>query len=169
MHETYFRECILPLKEMLFRIALRITMNQQEAEDVVQETMLKIWDRREEWSRMNSVEAYCVTIAKNLAMDRIALKSSQTMQLADDYDYGASSASPFQKLVDSDNMNILSRLIEELSEKQREVLVMREVEGKSYKEIAAELKLTEEQVKVYLFRARQKIKQQFTDIENYGL
>ena len=52
---------------------------------------------------------------------------------------------------------------------QRLIMQLRDVEGKSYKEIAAVLNLTEEQVKVNLFRARQKVKQTFIDIEGYGL
>lgn len=57
----------------------------------------------------------------------------------------------------------------DLPEKQRSIMQLRDIEGKSYKEIATLLKLTEEQVKVNLFRARQKVKQWFTNIDNYGL
>ena len=63
----------------------------------------------------------------------------------------------------------MHRLVGELPEKQRLIMQLRDVEGKSYKEIAAALRLTEEQVKVNLFRARQKVKQKFIDIDNYGL
>ena len=66
-------------------------------------------------------------------------------------------------------MLLLHRLIAGLPEKQRTVLQLRDVEGKSYREIAEILGITEEQVKVTLFRARQKVKQQFIDRENYGL
>ena len=57
----------------------------------------------------------------------------------------------------------------DLPEKQRSIMQLRDIEDKSYKEIATLLKLTEEQVKVNLFRARQKVKQWFTNIDNYGL
>jgi RNA polymerase sigma-70 factor (ECF subfamily) len=46
---------------------------------------------------------------------------------------------------------------------------LRDIEGKSYKEIADILQITEEQVKINLFRSRQKIKQRYTEIEDYGL
>lgn len=47
MKSVSFRNDILPLKEKLYRLALRITLNPAEAEDVVQETMIKVWNRRD--------------------------------------------------------------------------------------------------------------------------
>ena len=47
-----FRDDILPLKNMLFRVALRITLDKAEAEDIVQETMIKVWNRRDTWSEI---------------------------------------------------------------------------------------------------------------------
>ena len=66
-------------------------------------------------------------------------------------------------------MALIHRLMSKLPEKQLLIMQLRDVECKSYKEIAAVLNLTEEQVKVNLFRARQKVKQTFIDIEGYGL
>ena len=57
----------------------------------------------------------------------------------------------------------------QLPEKQRTCMQLRDVEGKSYKEIAAVMGITEQQVKVNIFRARQTIKQKFTENEQYGL
>lgn len=68
-----------------------------------------------------------------------------------------------------EGLQILEQIMEELPQVQREILQQREVEGKTYKEIAMILNLSEEQVKVYLFRARQRIRQRYTEIENYGL
>lgn len=70
-----FRDDILPLKNMLFRVALRITLDKAEAEDIVQETMIKVWNRRDTWSEIESIEAFCTTICKNLALDYIRKSS----------------------------------------------------------------------------------------------
>ena len=64
---------------------------------------------------------------------------------------------------------LIRRLINTLPEKQRSVMQLRDFEGKSYKEIAEILAISEEQVKVNIFRARQTIKQKFLETENYGL
>lgn len=169
MQKPDFRRDILPLKDKLFRAALRITFNRTEAEDVVQETLLRIWNKRGEWTQLESVEAYCLTVAKNLALDWAEKKDAQMVTLSADMEQTTEAASPYDRLVDKDRLALLRKLMNELPEKQRNVICLRELEAKSYKEIAGILDLTEEQVKVYLFRARQKLKQRFTEIENYGL
>ena len=68
MQEISFRNDILPLKDKLFRLALRITFNRAEAEDVVQETLIRVWNKRDEWPQFGSIEAYCLTVARNLAI-----------------------------------------------------------------------------------------------------
>ena len=77
MQEISFRDDILPLKDKLFRLALRITFDRAEAEDVVQDTMIRVWNKREEWTQFGSIEAYCLTVAKNLAIDRSQKKEAQ--------------------------------------------------------------------------------------------
>lgn len=71
--------------------------------------------------------------------------------------------------MNKERLKLVHRLVGELPEKQRLIMQLRDVEGKSYKEIAEALRLTEEQVKVNLFRARQKVKQKFMNIDGYGL
>ena len=163
MQEISFRNDILPLKDKLFRLALRITSDRAEAEDVVQETLIRVWNKRDEWTQFGSVEAYCLTVARNLAIDRSERKDARTMEQASD------ASGPYERLVNKERMALIHRLINELPEKQRLIMQLRDMEGKSYKEIAVVLSLTEEQVKVNLFRARQKVKQRFIDIEGYGL
>ena len=71
MKEISFRNDVLPLKNKLFRLALRITLNREEAEDVVQDTLMKVWNSRDKWQQLESIEAYSLTIARNLSLDRI--------------------------------------------------------------------------------------------------
>lgn len=169
MQKINFRKDILPLKDKLFRLALRITFDRAEAEDIVQETMIRVWNKRDEWDELESVEAYCLTVARNLAIDRSEKKDSQTVELTIEAEQTPDASSPYDRLVNKERLKLVHRLVGELPEKQRLIMQLRDVEGKSYKEIAAALRLTEEQVKVNLFRARQKVKQKFIDIDNYGL
>lgn len=169
MQELSFRKDILPLKDKIFRVALRITLDRTEAEDVVQETMLRVWNKRENWPQFESVEAYCLTVARNLAMDWMERKDAQTVSLTEVADRVTDAPGPYDHLVGKEQLALVRRLMDELPSQQRAIVSLREVEAKSYKEIATLLNLTEEQVKVYLFRARQKLKQRFIDIENYGL
>lgn len=169
MQEISFRNDILPLKDKLYRLALRITLDSAEAEDVVQDTLIRVWKKREEWALFDSIEAYCLTITRNLAIDRSRSKESQHAELTPETQNTPDTSGPYEELVRNESMDLIHRLIGELPESQRSVLQLRDVEGRSYKEISQILQWTEEQVKVNLFRARQKIKQQFLEIDRYGL
>ena len=169
MQEISFRDDILPLKDNLFRLALRITFDRAEAEDVVQDTMIRVWNKREEWTQFGSIEAYCLTVAKNLAIDRSQKKEAQNVELTPEMEEESEASGPYDQLINKERMSIIHRLINELPEKQRLIMQLRDIEGESYKEIAKILNLTEEQVKVNLFRARQKVKQRYLEIDEYGL
>ena len=169
MQEISFRDDILPLKDKLFRLALRITFDRAEAEDVVQDTMIRVWNKREEWTQFGSIEAYCLTVAKNLAIDRSQKKEAQNVELTPEMEEESEISGPYDQLVNNERMSIIHHLINELPEKQRLIMQLRDIEGESYKEIAKILNLTEEQVKVNLFRARQKVKQRYLEIDEYGL
>ena len=169
MQEISFRDDILPLKDKLFRLALRITFDRAEADDVVQDTMIRVWNKREEWTQFGSIEAYCLTVAKNLAIDRSQKKEAQNVELTPEMEEESEISGPYDQLVNNERMSIIHRLINELPEKQRLIMQLRDIEGESYKEIAKILNLTEEQVKVNLFRARQKVKQRYLEIDEYGL
>lgn len=169
MPKIDFRNDILPLKDKLFRLALRITFDRAEAEDIVQETMIRVWNKRDEWHELESVEAYCLTVTRNLAIDRSEKKDAQTVELTLEAEETPAASSPYDNLVSKERLRLVHKLMNDLPEKQRSIMQLRDIEGKSYKEIATLLRLTEEQVKVNLFRARQKVKQWFTNIDNYGL
>ena len=169
MQEISFRNDILPLKDKLFRLALRITLDRAEAEDVVQDTMIRVWNKRDEWQQFESVEAYCLIVAKNLAIDRSQKKDAQNVELTPEMAEEVDTSGPYDRLVNNERMKIIHRLIDELPEKQRLIMQLWDIEGESYKDIAKVLQLTEEQVKVNLFRARQKVKQRYIEIDEYGL
>ena len=170
MEELRFRNDILPLKNKLYRLALRITLNTAEAEDIVQETMIKVWKQRDQLDALDSIEAYCLTICRNMALDRKDKKVSQLLELTQEVQESSlDPLTPHENLVQDERLKIVHELFDKLPLNYREVMQLRDIEGKSYKEIAKILALSEEQVKVNLFRARQRIREQLKEIENYGL
>ena len=172
MKKISFRNDILPLKNELYRLALRITLNPAEAEDIVQETMIKVWNRRDQWDDIDSIEAFCLTICRNLSLDKMKKMANQNQSLSEgehDTPDRSYSSNPEEQAVQQDRVALVRRLIDELPEKQRSVMQLRDFEGKSDKEIAEIMAISEEQVKVNIFRARQAIKQRFIETEKYGL
>lgn len=173
MKNISFRNDVLPLKNELYRLALRITLNNAEAEDVVQETMIKVWNRRDTWDQLDSIEAFCLTICRNLALDKTRKKANQAPSIEDDAGVEATdhswSSNPEERAMQRDQVRLVRRLIDELPEKQRSAMQLRDFEGKSYKEIASIMGISEDLVKVSIFRARQTIKKKFEETEHYGL
>ncbi len=174
MKKINFRNDILPMKDALFRLALRITLSREEAEDIVQETLIKVWNRRDSWDTIESIEAFSMTICRNMSLDRLRLHDNQNASLDDDDSLIGSErldtgSTPYERTVQREKVEIVRTLIDSLPEKQRSCMQLRDFEGKTYKEIAAVLGISEDLVKVNIFRARQTIKQKFLEYDNYGL
>ncbi len=168
MKNVSFRNDVLPLKNELFRLALRITLDRADAEDVVQETMIKVWSKRDSWDDIDNVEAFSMTICRNLALDHAKRRENDNERLdADNVREPVAPSDPFEQAVNQDRVQIVRRIVDSLPEKQRSCIQLRDFEGKQYKEIASILTITEEQVKVNIFRARQTIKQKFLEAEAF--
>ncbi len=166
-----FRNDVLPLKNVLYRLALRITLNREEAEDAVQETMLKVWDRRDSWETIDSIENYSTAVCRNVALDmtRRSGRSNESLDSKAFEPQASKALAPDEKAEQRDMMELVRRIVDALPEKQRVCMQLRDFEGKAYKDIAAALSITEEQVKVNIYRARQAVKTKFNENAEYGL
>ncbi len=170
MKKVSFRNDVLPLKNELFRLALRITLNRAEAEDIVQDTLIKVWNHRYEWENIDSIEAFSLTVCRNLSLDRIKKKENNNDSLEDvKVAEPLASSNPQDRMIEEDKISLVKQIVDALPEKQRSCMQLRDFEGKSYKEIAEILEISEEQVKVNIFRARQTVKQKYLKLDNYGL
>lgn len=163
-----FQNDILPLKNQLYRLALRITLDSAESEDIVQETLIKVWDRRESWTDIDNIEAFCFTICRNKALDYVRSVSSRNESLdVSQNERPDTSYTPSQQTVFSDQMAMVRHIVDSLPEKQKSCIQLRDFEGKSYKDISRLLDMTEEQVKINIFRGRKTIKEKFVKINEF--
>ena len=170
MKEIDFRRDLLPHKDKLYRLALRITLQRPEAEDVVQETLIRAWERREELGNVESVEAYLLTVCRNLAIDKREKKDNQNVSLGEEeMELPASDISPQERLEYEERLRRVHELFSKLPERQRTVMQLRDIEGLSYRETAQAMGITEDVVRVTLHRARAAIRQAFEKEEYYGL
>lgn len=170
MKEIDFRNDVLPLKNRLFRLALRITLRREEAEDIVQDTLMRVWNNRDEMKTVQNIEAYAMTICRNLALDLCAKKERQNISLEEtEHDTTDPAETPDEAMMKSEMRQRIADTINALPEKQRTAMQLREVEGKTYKEIAQIMSLTESDVKINIFRARNTIREHLAKISKYGL
>lgn len=156
MKEINFRTDILPLKDRLFKMSLRITQNNEEAEDIVQETLIRLWNERSKWQLISNIESYSMTICRNLSLDYLRHKENQNITLNSSlHDCADSTPMPDEALQNDERQASVAKIINNLPEKQRTVVQLRDIEGMSYKEIASILEISESDVKVTLYRARE--------------
>lgn len=145
---------ILPLKNQMYRLALRITLSSQEAEDVVQDVIIRIWKMRDTLDRLDSLEAYAMRMTRNLAIDRQRMPVNQTETI----DPAMAVSHDDLTAEHDDRLDIIRQYMAQLPEKQRTAMQLRDFEGLSYREIADIMHISEDQVKVNIHRARLNIK-----------
>jgi len=156
MGQNKFKATLLPIKDKLFRLAFSITGNKEDAEDVVQDVLLHIW-KKEDWEKIENIEAYCFRSTRNRALDTIALKDNQVEAFPDNFDF------PEQEDIElkvemQEQIDLVEKWLTKFPEKLQTIFRLREAEELSYKEIASILNITEKQVKSNLFRLRRKLK-----------
>ena len=120
MKNISFRNDILPLKNALYRLALRITLRHEDAEDVVQDTLIKVWNKRDSWQEIEDIEAFALTICRNVALDKIKKASNNETTLDDHTAFLTDrSSSPFEHVLQQDRVALVRKLVDSLPEKQR--------------------------------------------------
>lgn len=150
-------------------MALRIVGNAAEAEDVVQEVFIKIWKRRADFAKVENIDAFCMRMTKNLAIDKTRSKHKRTQELGQGMDFKSHAANPHQQAEMNDTIGRIKALVNQLPEKQRLVMQLRDIEDMSYMEISKALDMPMNQVKVNLFRARKKIRELLINKQLHGL
>jgi RNA polymerase sigma-70 factor (ECF subfamily) len=157
-----------PFKDKLFRIAKRLLVSHEEAEDATQEVIVKLWKQKERLNEYKSVEALAVTMTKNYCLDQLKSKSAQILKLVHS-NYRDEESGVYQKTEDKDSWSWVEKLINELPENQRLIIQMRDIEAYEFEEIAEILQINEAAIRVTLSRARKTIREKMTNTHNYGI
>lgn len=156
-----FHEQIFPIRHKLYRFALRITGNVHEAEDVVQEVLEKVWKSAPEHSEnVQNWEAWCMTLTRNRSLDKTRSQSLRRTSALDGVaERSSDMATPAQSAERNDLVEKAKTFMQQLPEKQRLVMHLRDIEELSYEEIAASLQISVDLVKVSLHRARKTVRE----------
>jgi RNA polymerase sigma factor (sigma-70 family) len=153
-----FTSLVSSVRGRLYRLALRVVNDADEAEDVVQEVLIKSWRKREEIALLDNPPAWMLKMTRHQAIDRLRSGKVRSLRETEAAPPDRDEATPYRLTASGDTLAHVHRLIQQLPPNQRTVLQLREVEGMEYQEIAAATDLTMAQVKVYLHRARTKIR-----------
>jgi RNA polymerase sigma-70 factor (ECF subfamily) len=168
MNQNEFVLLINPFKDKLFRLAKRLLVSTEEAEDATQEVLVKLWNKNDSLSTYNSVEAMAMTMTKNYCLDQLKSKRASNLKIVHT-NFTDREASLQQKLEDTDSLSWVEKAINDLPEQQRLIIQMRDVEEYEFEEIAKILEMNETAVRVALSRARKTIRTFMTNTHNYGI
>jgi RNA polymerase sigma factor (sigma-70 family) len=150
----------LPFKDKLYRFALNIVGDPMDAEDVIQDLLIKIWKRLDQFESLDNKEAWCMTVTRNLAIDKVRNRKVHLHDI-DDYSHiKDNSVAQDKALEDDERYQNIMKLVDKLPEKQKQIVFLRDVEGYSYQEIAEMTDTTIDFVKISLHRARKTLKEQ---------
>jgi RNA polymerase sigma factor (sigma-70 family) len=166
MTATEFCNRVLPLKDKLYRLARRILINSQEAEDAVQESFYKLWLKHEELETLKSMEAFAMTVTKNFCIDRIKSKGYHTAGL-NGWNEADEERSPEMMTELKDEIGEIQRIINRLPAQQRMIIHLRDVEGLEFDEIEDIMDMKINAVRVTLSRARKSVRTQLIATHNY--
>lgn len=162
-----FKSQVLPAKQKLYRLAVFMLHDKEEAEDILQDVFLKLWTNRQKLHAYTSIEAFAMTVTRNLCLDK--LKAGKVRKQVDiaGMEMGSNEASPYQQSEVSDNLSKVHGLVAMLPAQQKLILHLREVEGCSFEEIEQVTNLTINNIRVLLSRARKSVRDGFLKLENY--
>ena len=164
-----FEQLAIRIKDKLYRFALRMTGDVAEAEDVVQEVFIKVWNKRDDMQEVLNHEAYCMTLTRNLSLDKLRSKHRKTTEIVEALQLIDSYSTPYDATETNDAIGRIKKWMQDLPEKQRLTMHLRDIEGMTYDEISAALEMPMSQVKVNLHRARQFIREKMLAAESFKL
>ena len=168
MDSAQFKELFMPFHTKLYRIAMALLGNRDDAEDILQETYCKLWDRREQLDEVNNAEAFSVTMIKNLCID--FLRSQQTKPDETEIDSVSLPAgrAPDSEMEEKETLQKVRQCISNLPENQQQVIRLRSIAECSIEETAKITGFSSANIRVLLSRARTTIKEEIVRKYGYG-
>jgi len=158
LNRAEYHKAVKDYSGRLYRFVYKCLRNSDDAQDIVQDTYAKLWQNRKK-VEIEKAKSWLFTVAYNGLLNFI--KTRNRIELVDEY----TSLEPYmEEELRMELKEVVDNCLELLPPIQRSVLLLRDLEGYEYKEIGDILNLNESQVKVYLFRARQKIKNHLKDL-----
>ena len=160
MDRSQYNQCVEQYADRLFRFAFSSLRNRERAEDVVQESFARVWEKVESID-FAKAKSYLFTVAHHAMIDEVRQRQRFT-------DIEACSPNELKEVSTPypDVNDILHKALAGLPEMQRNAVLLRDYEGYSYQEIGNITGMSEAQVKINIFRARTALKNKLKSIDN---
>lgn len=168
MKQTEFINLVMPFKDKVFRLAKRLLVSVEEAEDATQEVLLKLWSNKGNMEKYRNVEAFTMTMTKNYCLDRLKSRQASNLKLVHS-NYQDEKTSLQKEVEVKDSVSWMHRIMEKLPQQQKMVLQLRDVEQYEYDEIGKMLDMNPTAIRVALSRARKTVREELAKKHSYGI
>lgn len=168
MNQNTFVSLIDPVKDKIYRLALRLLVSREAAEDATQDVILKLWSRNDKLNHYANLEAFAMTVTKNHCLDQLKLKQNNNLKIVHS-NYDNNEKNQHQQLEINDELDQVAKILEALPEQQKLIFQLRDVEQYDYEEISEITNMNETAIRVALSRARKKIREELVKKHNYGI
>lgn len=162
MSSERFKHEILPIRQQLFRISLKLLEDEDDAEDAVQEVLLKLWRARESLGNYENLAAFATTVTKNHCLDKLKLR--KRTEAIENYSSLSGEDNPYTQLERKNTDEIIRLIIKRLPQLQQQIITMKDVEEYEVEEIAEITGTAPEAVRMNLSRARKKVREEYLKI-----
>ena len=169
MNTEQYEALFHKMRDKLYRYAFRFVKDGEVAEDVVQDVMYKLWQKREEADEIENLEAWLMVLTRNRSLDLLRKVKDNHVSMDEAYTVSDQAPVPDKILETADLMTLLQQCLNQLPEKQRSIFHLREIEQMTYEEISQMTGFNLDDVKVSLFRARKHIQRMVSKTNTFGL
>ncbi len=168
MNQNTFISLINPVKDKMFRLALRLLISKESAEDATQEVFLKLWNGNAKIKDYANLEAFAMTVTRNYCLDQLKSKQNSNLKMIHN-NYESHERSIHEQLEITDELEQVSQIIRGLPEQQKIIFQLRDIEQYEFEEIAKITKMNETAIRVALSRVRKKIREELLKKHSYGI
>ncbi|MBF0694469.1 MAG: RNA polymerase sigma factor [Flavobacterium sp.] len=168
MDHSSFNQLIDSFKGRLYRLAKRLLVSHEEAQDAVQEIVAKLWVKHEILPEYKSVEALAMTMTKNYCLDQLKSKRASNLKIVHS-DYTDKSEDLQQNIENADSLRWVERILDSLPTQQRTIVQLRDIEQYDFDKIAEIMEMNEPAIRTALSRARKSIRESMIKTHSYGI
>ncbi len=145
-------------RDHLYNFIVTLTDSRPLAEDIVQDTFLKIWLLREQLTGIENFKSYLFRMARNAVLNSVKRKSTEARILQENFSAPGFQETPFEQVHYSEVKEVIQAAVAELPQKQKLIYLLRREEGKMPREIAVQLGLSVHTVNKQLATAQKKLR-----------
>ena len=168
MNQNDFIETVNPFRDKLFRLAKRLLVSTEEAEDATQEVLVKLWNKKNILMEYRSIEAFAMTLTKNYCLDQLKSKRAGNLTI-DKSSFNEPTNTVAEKFENDDSLRWVEKIINQLPEQQRINIQLRDIEQYEFVEIAKIVEMNESAIRTTLSRARKTIREKMQQTHSHGI